>query len=501
MEQDLIQEEDALNNVLIECSNIEEAETCLQENTTQPEEMILEETRPTAVRSKRPREMNEEERWIMVGRNGKRVAQKVDLYISSSEKLPKQFELAKLLKSNNIMNVCRVKYINSYKVFIQFECADSAEQLINCKPLQDLGWRCQKPMEVVISYGVIKDVELDLSEKDMLDVISSTFDLIAVKRLKRRNKDSTGWEESESVRLGFRGPSLPAWVYIYGMKINVDPYVFPVTQCSRCWRFGHSLRVCPTKKVVCPKCGKGHINCEATVFKCINCTGNHISLDRSCPAFKKEKRLRDLMAEFNCSYRKAVQMYVPPDPPTTCVEQPPLTLNEPPCKLPESVPEPRHSQNVISYASVARTAPAPRFDKAQAHDPQAPSSSQPCPMDVSHPLQEKSKKKKKIKKKKLNEDEVFNWDISSESEAMMNDVVNDPESEIHLLNERKERREKYKSNLNFRQLISKLYALFSNSQEDLKSKIIQGVSLSIEWLVSTMGQYIWDLPFKSMFGL
>lgn len=31
-------------------------------------------------------------------------------------------------------------------------------------------------MEMTISYGVIKDVELELGEKDMLDIISSNLE-------------------------------------------------------------------------------------------------------------------------------------------------------------------------------------------------------------------------------------------------------------------------------------------------------------------------------------
>ncbi|CAG4982966.1 unnamed protein product [Parnassius apollo] len=35
-----------------------------------------------------------------------------------------------------------------------------------------------------------------------------------------------------------------------------------------------------------------------------------------CTVFLKEKRIRDLMAEFNCSYKKALMLYVPPSPPS-----------------------------------------------------------------------------------------------------------------------------------------------------------------------------------------
>lgn len=499
MDSNVIHEEDELNTNS-ELNYVEQAKTLLLdlESTIQPEEM---ESDPIPIRSKRNRESDEEEQWIEVGRNGKRTTQKVDIYVNSAEPLPKQFAFAKLLKSNNIEHVSRVKYINPYKVLLQFDNSESAEELKNCKSLQDLGWRCQKPMEVVISYGVIKDVELELNENDMLKIISSEHELIAVKRLKRKNKDGNVWEECESVRLAFKGSSLPAWVHIYGMKINVDPYVFPVTQCSRCWRFGHSLRLCPTKKVVCPKCGKNHANCETTIFKCVNCTGAHMSLNKSCPAFTKEKRLRDLMAEFNCSYRRALQIYVPPEPPTW-TEEPslPIPLPASTTELPKSTSTPLLSQNINhTYASITRKVPVPNRDSTDNTYAQTPSFSQPAQSyHIDQPAQEKSKKKKKKnKKKRQNESEVYNWDMSSESEAVINDIIDESENETQ---KRKERRENNKSTLNLSQLLSKLYTLIYNSQDDIKSKIIQGVSLSIEWLVSIVGQYIWDLPFKSMFG-
>ncbi|CAG5001589.1 unnamed protein product [Parnassius apollo] len=453
----------------------------------------------------------EEERWITVSRNGKRVGQKVDVYINCFEKLPKQFALAKLLKTNNIKHISRVKYVNAYKVFVQFECAESADELMNCTPLKELGWRFQKPLEVAFSYGVIKDIELEMTEKEILEVISSDCELIGVKRLKRRKTDGKGWEDSESIRLQFKGSSLPASVYIYGMKINVDPYVFPVTQCSRCWRFGHSLRVCPSKKIVCPKCGKGHANCEITTFRCINCIGSHMSLDRSCPIFIKEKRLRSLMAEFNCSYKKALQIYIPPEPQPVQVEQETTILKttqrnlNPNTPLYNNIPEPipvsisQNEDGVMSYANVTRSVPRLRSE-ITSNTKSIPLSSQSGAMEVSQTLQEKTISTKRKRKKKQNQNEVFENDISTESEEVINNNDDDIESELQSRKEKKERREKLKSTFNFRQLLSKLYAIFTNSQEQLKNKMIQGMSLIIEWLVPMVGQCIWDLPFKSFFS-
>lgn len=508
MEEESVQEKDDvpvtydfMSNSSLEYCNIVESEVHLQDDSAQLNEGGVNEASSSS--KKRPREVDEEENWNLVGRNGKRCSQKVDLYINSSEKLPKQFAFAKLLKSNNIERICRVKYINPYKIFIQFENADEAEKLIKCKPLQDLGWRCQKPLEVVVSYGVIKDVELELTEKNILEIISTDRELIAAKRLKRRNKEGNSWDDSETVRLAFKGASLPAFVFIYGLKINVEPYVFPVTQCSRCWRFGHSLRVCPSKKIVCPKCGKGHANCESSIFKCVNCTGNHLSLDRSCPAFKKEKQLRDIMAEFNCSYRKALQMHVPPVPPP-----PPVARNEVSVipESPQNFNETQKSSNKLSYANVLKRMPA----RNNENETREPSVSRTLPIGVSQQNDkspEKSKKKKN-KKKTQSAQEVFDWDMSSATDASRH---SDSEGDIVLENEEhgkrdrfdreKENRKRFKSSSSFKQLLVRLYAVFSNSHVDMQSKIFQTVSLVIEWIIPFLGQFIWDLPFKTFFDM
>ncbi|CAK1552768.1 unnamed protein product [Leptosia nina] len=91
---------------------------------------------------KRGREKDSEEVW-KVSRKSKRfgrMSQEGDLVriaedlievsLTCTEKLPKQFGLAKLLKSENIKNIIKVKYVNSYKVIIQFSCEVRAETMV-----------------------------------------------------------------------------------------------------------------------------------------------------------------------------------------------------------------------------------------------------------------------------------------------------------------------------------------------------------------------------------
>ncbi|KAI5638643.1 hypothetical protein NE865_08699 [Phthorimaea operculella] len=289
--------------------NSKKDDVILEESTMEVEDI--------SNKRRREEEFDDKNEWETVGSRVTRSAKKrsleeIRLSVTCKEKLPKQFALAKLLKEQNIMGVLNIKFANPYKFFINFRSEECAEKFIDCEKFKNLNWKCQKTWEVGISYGIIRDIDIELKEEELEKLISSTVDLVSIKRLNRRCED--GWTPCESVRLGFLGPNLPAYIYLYDLRIKVDDYVFPVTQCGRCWRFGHVTKLCPSNKVICPKCTKFHANCETTNFKCVNCGGSHLSLAKTCPVYTKEKKLRELMREFKVTYRKALSLYVPPTP-------------------------------------------------------------------------------------------------------------------------------------------------------------------------------------------
>ncbi|CAH1647308.1 unnamed protein product [Spodoptera littoralis] len=223
--------------------------------------------------------------------------------------LPKQFGLAKLLKSENIINVIKIQYKNAYKAILEFEDREYAEKLLKCQNLLDLGYRCQLVDEISLSYGVVKQIDLNIDVEEIEHSLECDLEVVSVRRLKRLGM-SREWVDSESVRLCFKSSTLPPYVSMYGCRFKVEPYMFPVTQCSGCWRFGHLIKSCPTKIIRCPKCGENHSNCDTTNYKCINCKMPHMALEKSCPIFKKEKEIRKIMCERNTTYRKALSAYL-----------------------------------------------------------------------------------------------------------------------------------------------------------------------------------------------
>lgn len=258
-------------------------------------------------------EDGEELKWTTVEKKGKKIKTvQTEILISSKQKLPKQFAIAKLFTSLDLIDITKIKYINPYKIRIDVPNENCAKKIMECQEFKNREWRVQKAHEVNISYGIIRNVDLEVSEEEAWKSIKcpNEMTLVSFKRLNRRDEEGK-WIPSEAARVGFGSHFLPANIFIGNLCTKVEPYVFPTTQCSRCWKFGHIKTRCTSSKIICPKCGGFHENCETNSYRCVNCYGEHISLNRACPVYVREKRLRELMSEFNCTYRTACNMYIP----------------------------------------------------------------------------------------------------------------------------------------------------------------------------------------------
>lgn len=301
-----------LTQMIAECG---EDKSDLAENPYEPncsEVQIMEEdiiNKPT----KRGRE-EDEIGWTKVENKGKKQKQiKKEVFIWSKEKLPKQFAIAKLFNSLGITDINRIKYVNPYKLKIEASTEECESKLLDCQEFQEKEWKVYSAMDVNVSYGIIRDVDLELSDEEALNAIKchNNTKIMSLKRLKRRDEEGK-FVPSEVAQVAFSGSYLPAFVYVDCLRVKVEPFVFPVTQCSICWKYGHSKARCTSKTITCPKCAGEHGNCETTIYKCVNCRGDHMALNRKCPVYAREKRLRELMAEYNCTYHVACNMYVRP---------------------------------------------------------------------------------------------------------------------------------------------------------------------------------------------
>lgn len=313
-----------------------------------------------------------------------------DVCITSYEMLPKQIGLARLFKSEDITNASQIKYKNAYKAIISFEKREDALRVINNKKLLDLGYRCHLTTEVDLSYGIVKYLEIDMSDEELMKSFSSDYKIVSVKRLKRLDEKNE-WINSETVRFGFKSSILPGYIYGFDYRFKVEPYTFPVSQCSSCWKFGHRARTCPSK-TVCPKCGGGHNNCDITEFRCVNCKGQHISFSKVCPIFLKEKEIRCIMAKNNWTYKMALDTFLEKRVPLELeLERQPELEN----RRPEYIIESQPVSSKATYSSVLQQEPF----KHKVDDSEN-SSEIETEIGKSTPIGEKKKKPKKVKTQK-----------------------------------------------------------------------------------------------------
>ncbi|XP_045492457.1 uncharacterized protein LOC123691915 [Colias croceus] len=232
-----------------------------------------------------------------------------EVTLTSKDQLPKQIAFAKLLRDLNIKNIVRIKFKSNYKVSIAFGDKENADFLIQCEELIKRDWRCYRTDELKFCYGIVRQIDLDTSIEELQKIFVCESEIASLRRLRRQNSEGI-WVDSETIRICFKSTAIPPYVSAYGCRFIVEPYTFPVSQCANCWRFSHLKKFCPHKKSVCPKCGLNHENCDTKFFKCVNCGGPHMAIERSkCPEFKKEKELRCIMSAENCSYKKALMLY------------------------------------------------------------------------------------------------------------------------------------------------------------------------------------------------
>ncbi|XP_047035846.1 uncharacterized protein LOC124641724 [Helicoverpa zea] len=95
----------------------------------------------------------------------------VEVSVISKEVLPKQITLAKLLSTEKIPEIMRIVYKSPYKILIRFKSNYAADKLLSSASIKQRGWVCKKTNEVNVSYGLIKEIDLDLDDNSIKDIL------------------------------------------------------------------------------------------------------------------------------------------------------------------------------------------------------------------------------------------------------------------------------------------------------------------------------------------
>ncbi|KAM3955326.1 LOW QUALITY PROTEIN: uncharacterized protein ACR2FA_010776 [Aphomia sociella] len=198
--------------------------------------------------------------------------------------------------SDHAERICVYYELTTYKIGAIFERPGLAKlALNNIKAQKDLHLKATIPAILTEITGVIKNLPTYMSNKTIHNGISSSRDVVSVRRFKRRGCDEDGnvcFLPTQSVAITFACPTLPMKVDINSWYIEVSPYTPPVsTQCLKCLRYGHIAKYCKNTQR-CSICGEAHHykECNKETTEAVHCSGDHIAISTECPIKKKKKQ-------------------------------------------------------------------------------------------------------------------------------------------------------------------------------------------------------------------
>ena len=199
-----------------------------------------------------------------------------------------------------------VKPIRSGALLVRTRASSQTATLMACREIAGLSISVATADRLNAREGVVRSEALvSLSNQELLDELAEQG-VVRVQRLRSRNLEE--WGPNPTIRMSFRGDTLPQAIRCGYMVIAVDPWVPPPQHCRKCWEYGHPTQGCRRRDPICARCGRGHseADCTREAPQCFKCGRAHPVWDRNC-RFNREKRESHYFAqqEAKATHRRA----------------------------------------------------------------------------------------------------------------------------------------------------------------------------------------------------
>lgn len=207
---------------------------------------------------------------------------------------------------NIFSTISSIEKIGRKRVKLVLKNREASNALIRQEFWVNSNLICYIPNFVLYRQGIIRNVDVSLSEEEIVKYADSELEIVRARRITR----SRAGEERQPlplVILSFKGQTLPANIKIFGVCCRVEQYIQRPIQCFKCLKYGHTSRFCRnSNNALCENCGGNHIGeCKAPPF-CIYCKVNHRSTDQNnCKEFQRQMNIKLLMSSENISFSEA----------------------------------------------------------------------------------------------------------------------------------------------------------------------------------------------------
>lgn len=151
----------------------------------------------------------------------------------------------------------------------------------------------------------VRGVPQEYEEEEIRQYASADVTIIKVERIMRRIQEENDWKlvPTNNVKVIVQGSKVPESFKIYGCPFRVELYVFPVKQCQKCWKFGHTQKFCRGKEI-CRQCSSEHPKDQqcTKASRCVNCGGKHQAADKVCKERKRRENILNTMRKEGLTY-------------------------------------------------------------------------------------------------------------------------------------------------------------------------------------------------------
>lgn len=330
-------------------------------------------------------------------------------------------------------DILDIKSIGLNRVKVVFKNYSIANLLINHEIVKKNELIAFIPKFFTQKKGVVKMVDTFFTEQYLKSAIVSDIPVVEVKRMKRKITDKTTnvseYIDRQIIVVTFLGNKLPGSIKINMVNFPVDPYVYPVVQCYKCLRYGHTSKQCKGK-ARCQKCSTEHPDISECKndFKCIYCECNeHSSLSRDCPVYKKQFDIKKVMAFENKSFKEAEALINNPSY-SKIVSNNRFNL----LRNDENFPELNSNNNQSNINLISK--PKFRLDNnlsrsSQSKKRKASSPPQSPPSNSNHPFQKRNTPSSSIIPNPHREDFIQHKDnLINQISVLVNEIVTNPKT-------------------------------------------------------------------------
>lgn len=160
------------------------------------------------------------------------------------------------------------------------------------------------PPHLACVKGIVRGVDVNLTPSEVLEMFAMTgaISVYRCARLVEKQKTPT-----ESVIVTFAGVNLPSEIKAWPLIYRVEPLSPRPLQCTKCWRYGHTIKGCRSE-LRCRVCGDNHETnyCKAKEEKCCLCNEQHCADNPDCSAKAREMQILEIIGRRRCSRREAL---------------------------------------------------------------------------------------------------------------------------------------------------------------------------------------------------